>query len=56
MQKVYAFKFTYLFQLKSKLEKLIDEGYHVDSIQIILIDAYCENGYEALVIISKEES
>lgn len=56
MQKVYTFEFTYLFQLKSKIKKLIDEGYHVDSVQIILLDAYCENGYEALVIVSKEKS
>lgn len=56
MQKVFTFGFEYLFQLESKLEKLIDEGYHVDSVQIILLDAYWKNGYEALVIVSKEES
>lgn len=56
MQKVFAFEFKYLFQLERKLEKLIDEGYHVDSVQSIPLDAYRENGYEALLIVSKEES
>lgn len=56
MQKVYTFGVEYLFQLENKLEKLIDEGYHVDSVQIIRLDAHWENDYEALVIVSKEES
>lgn len=56
MQKVYTFEVEYLFQLESKLERLINKGYHIDSVQIIHLDAYRENNYEALVIISKEES
>lgn len=36
--------------------KLIDEGYHIDSVQIAHLSAFRENDYEALVIVNKEES
>lgn len=54
MQKIFTFEVKWLFQLRNELQKLVDEGYHIDSVQTVYRSAFGESGYDALVIISKE--